>query len=144
MGNRKRKRQASQALVAGQTPKHPVVITARTPDSKLARIFGLGLAGSGAAHFTAPQAFDPLTKQAFPRSTRNWTYSNGFTELLLGLAIFFRRTRALGVIGLLAYVGFLGSRLAGSRSSAKAGAHRRSDVVTETETPSGTEAFSAP
>ncbi|MVU81691.1 hypothetical protein GPX89_31190 [Nocardia sp. ET3-3] len=87
-------------------------MNARTPDSTTARLFGLGLAGTGAAHFTAPRAFDQLTATAFPRSTRSWTYRNGATELFLGLAITFRRTRVLGAVGLLAYVGFLGSRLA--------------------------------
>ncbi|MBL1074597.1 hypothetical protein JK358_09325 [Nocardia sp. 2] len=119
MGERKRTKQAGQALVAGKTPKNPVVINARTPDSVPARLFGLGLAGAGAAHFTAPGAFEPLTKLAFPRDTRRWTYSNGLTELLLGLAITFRRTRALGAIGLFAYVAFLGSRFTGSRGSAE-------------------------
>ncbi|QLY33247.1 hypothetical protein [Nocardia huaxiensis] len=114
MGERKRKRQASQALVAGKTPKNPVVINARTPDSVPARLFGLGLAGTGAAHFTAPGAFEPVTKLAFPQDTRRWTYSNGMTELLLGLAIAFRRTRVIGVVGFLAYVAFLGSRFTGN------------------------------
>ncbi|GAB2544328.1 hypothetical protein [Nocardia heshunensis] len=117
MGSRKRKRQAAQALVEGKTPKNPVVINARTPDSTAARLFGLGLAGTGAAHFTAPAAFDRLTAVAFPRSTRNWTYRNGASELLLGLAITIRRTRVLGVIGLAAYVAFLGSRVAGGRGA---------------------------
>ncbi|MFE3190778.1 hypothetical protein ACFXHA_17340 [Nocardia sp. NPDC059240] len=132
MGSRKRKRQAAQALVEGKTPKHPVVITARTPDSTAARLFGLGLAGTGAAHFTAPQTFDRLTGVAFPRSTRSWTYRNGASELLLGLAITFRRTRVLGVIGLAAYVAFLGSRVAGGRGSTT------SETPTVAETPVGT------
>ncbi|WP_024803148.1 hypothetical protein [Nocardia sp. BMG51109] len=115
MGRSRRKRRASQALVEGKTPKNPVVIDARTPDSVPARLFGLGLAGTGAAHFTAPQLFDTITGVAFPRHTRQWTYRNGGTELLLGLAITFRRTRVLGAVGLLAYVGFLGSRFAGGK-----------------------------
>ncbi|GAB2710111.1 hypothetical protein [Nocardia thraciensis] len=126
MGLRRRKRRASQALVEGRTPKRPVVLDARTPDSTAARLFGLGLAGTGAAHFTAPQVFDPLTSVAFPRSTRQWTYSNGFTELVLGLAITLRRTRTLGVVGLIAYTAFLGSRVVG-RSGAPSGAHSAAD-----------------
>lgn len=111
----RRKARAKQALVAGKTPKNPVVITARTPDSVLARVFGLGMAGTGAAHFTAPKAFDPVTARAFPKQTRQWTYRNGFTELVLGLAITMRRTRPVGVVGTVAYAGFLSSRIAGSR-----------------------------
>ncbi|WP_280264957.1 hypothetical protein [Nocardia wallacei] len=126
MGLRRRKRRASQALVEGRTPKNPVVLDARTPDSTAARLFGLGLAGTGAAHFTAPRVFDRLTGVAFPRSTRQWTYSNGCTELLLGLAITMRRTRTLGVVGLIAYVAFLGSRMVG-RSGPPSGAHSGAD-----------------
>ncbi|PXX65598.1 hypothetical protein DFR70_104663 [Nocardia tenerifensis] len=92
--------------------QRPVVIKQRTPDSVRARAFGLGLAGTGAAHFTAPRAFDPLTARAFPRATRRWTYRNGLTELVLGLAITFRRSRPIGSIGFIAYLAFLGTRLA--------------------------------
>ncbi|TLF94971.1 hypothetical protein FEK35_28485 [Nocardia cyriacigeorgica] len=88
-----------------------MVIKARTPDSVAARLFGLGLAGTGAAHFTAPRLFDPITGMAFPRSTRRWTYRNGFTELVLGLFIACRHTRTVGAVGFLAYVAFLGNRL---------------------------------
>ncbi|MFF2554302.1 hypothetical protein ACFVUS_25100 [Nocardia sp. NPDC058058] len=115
----RRQHRAEQALIAGKTPKNPVVITTRTPDSTRARLFGLGLAGTGAAHFTAPQIFDPLTGKAFPDSTRTWTYRNGFTELLVGLAITFRRTRPLGAIGFLAYIAFLTSRLTASSESSR-------------------------
>ncbi|MFW0789568.1 hypothetical protein [Gordonia sp. CPCC 205333] len=108
---RKRRRQAaSQALIAGKTPKHPVVIHSYPPDSLKARLFGLGLASTGAAHFTAPKAFDPLTAKAFPERTRRWTYRNGLTELALGLAITSRHTRPLGTVGLAAYTAFLAGR----------------------------------
>ncbi|MGW4845461.1 hypothetical protein [Nocardia brasiliensis] len=96
------------------TPR-PVVQIQRPPDNVRARAFGLGLAGTGAAHFTAPRAFDPLTARAFPRATRRWTYRNGFTEMVLGLAITFRRSRPIGSVGFIAYLAFLASRLAGAR-----------------------------
>lgn len=111
----RRKRRAAQALVAGKTPKNPVVITARSADSVPARLLGVALAGTGAAHFTAPRAFDGLTAKAFPRETRQWTYRNGATELLLGLAIVYRRTRILGSVGLFAYTAWLGGQLARRR-----------------------------
>lgn len=114
IGRRKR-RKASRALAAGKPPRHPVVITPRAPDSLRARAFGLGLAGTGAAHFTAPRAFDPLTARAFPRATRRWTYRNGFTEMVLGLAITFRRSRPIGSVGFIAYLAFLGARFSGTR-----------------------------
>ncbi|MBJ8339105.1 hypothetical protein JGU71_09425 [Antrihabitans sp. YC3-6] len=110
-----RKRKAKQALVSGRASKTPVVLKVRTPDSLPARVIGLGLAGTGAAHFTAPRAFDTLTATAFPEKTRQWTYRNGFTELLLGLAITFRRTRPVGAIGSVAYVAFLANRVSSQR-----------------------------
>ncbi|KAA8890465.1 hypothetical protein F3087_04055 [Nocardia colli] len=121
IGRRKR-RKATRALAAGPPPEHPVVITARTPDSLRARAFGLGLAGTGAAHFTAPRAFDPLTARAFPRATRRWTYRNGFTEMVLGLAITFRRSRPIGSVGFIAYLAFLAARFSGARPAEESGA----------------------
>lgn len=73
-----------------------------------ARRVGFLLAASGAAHFARPQAFVPITQQAFPKDTESWVMRNGATETGLGLALMGRRTRRLGVIGLLGYVGFLG------------------------------------
>ncbi|MFI6042092.1 hypothetical protein ACIA8C_10685 [Nocardia sp. NPDC051321] len=121
IGRRKR-RKASRALAAGQPPRQPVVIAQRTPDSLRARAFGLGLAGTGAAHFTAPRAFDPLTARAFPRATRRWTYRNGFTEMVLGLAITFRRSRPIGSVGFIAYLAFLGARFSGAKPVEESGA----------------------
>lgn len=121
IGRRKR-RKATRALATGTSPQHPVVLTARTPDSLRARAFGLGLAGTGAAHFTAPRAFDPLTARAFPRATRRWTYRNGFTEMVLGLAITFRRSRPIGSVGFIAYLAFLAARFAGAQPAGESGA----------------------
>ncbi|WP_194832415.1 hypothetical protein [Nocardia sp. XZ_19_369] len=120
IGRRKR-RKSTRALAAGSPPPHPVVLPARTPDSLRARAFGLGLAGTGAAHFTAPQAFDPLTARAFPRATRRWTYRNGLTEVVLGLAITFRRSRPLGSVGFIAYLAFLAARFSGARPVEQSG-----------------------
>jgi uncharacterized membrane protein len=73
-----------------------------------ARRVGFLLAASGAAHFARPQAFVPLTSQAFPKDTESWVMKNGAAEAGIGLALMGRKTRKLGLIGLLGYVGFLG------------------------------------
>ncbi|AGM28461.1 membrane protein [Mycobacteroides abscessus] len=78
------------------------------------RAGGAGLAATGVAHFVAPQPFESISKVAFPEDTRRWVYQNGVTELLLGLALAFRRTRIVGGLGGLAYVAFLVSRLIGN------------------------------
>ncbi|TCP57248.1 hypothetical protein EV191_1011201 [Tamaricihabitans halophyticus] len=78
--------------------------------AKLSRAFGLLLAGTGAAHFAAPQAFESISKTAFPEDTTTWVYRNGATEVALGLALTSRRTRKLGTIGLLGYTAWLGGR----------------------------------
>lgn len=75
---------------------------------------GFVLAATGAAHFAKPEVFEQLTKSAFPEDTRNWVYRNGATELGIGLAMMGRKTRKLGVLALLGYVGFLGSRAVAS------------------------------
>ncbi|OHU30427.1 hypothetical protein BKG76_01260 [Mycobacteroides franklinii] len=80
------------------------------------RAGGAGLAATGVAHFVAPQPFESISKVAFPEDTRRWVYQNGFTELLLGLALAFRRTRIVGGLGGLAYVAFLVSRVIGNAS----------------------------
>lgn len=122
---------STQVLVAGRTPNKPLVINARTPDSLPARLFGLGLAGAGVAHFTAPKEFDRMTAIAFPTNTRRWTYQNGFTELVLGLAVAFRRTRPAGVIGLIGYVAFLLNNAANRRFEKRSATPepRRSDSL---------------
>ncbi|WP_233531816.1 hypothetical protein [Antrihabitans sp. YC2-6] len=109
MIRRKRKAPRSSAT------QKPVILHVRTPDSLPVRMLGLGLAGTGAAHFTAPRAFDGITATAFPEKTRQWTYRNGMTELLLGLAIAFRRTRPVGAIGSVAYAAFLANRVSSQR-----------------------------
>lgn len=76
--------------------------------SGLARFTGLALAGVGLAHFTSPQLFEPITKPAFPRRTRQHVYTNGGIETMLGLAFSSRKTRSLAIIGSIGYVAYLG------------------------------------
>ncbi|SFQ49031.1 hypothetical protein SAMN05421810_10851 [Amycolatopsis arida] len=82
---------------------------------KAAKTAGLLVAATGAAHFAAPQLFENLSASLFPEDTRSWVYRNGATEVALGAAIVGRRTRKLGVVGLLAYGGWLASRAAAQR-----------------------------
>jgi uncharacterized membrane protein len=63
----------------------------------------MALAGMGLAHFARPQLFEPITKPAFPSGTRRHVYTNGGIETAIGLALAGRRTRRLGLAGLLGY-----------------------------------------
>ena len=45
--------------------------------SRIARYSGLAVAGIGLSHFTSRQMFEPITKPAFPRNTRQHIYTNG-------------------------------------------------------------------
>lgn len=80
--------------------------------SKLTSLAGLGLAATGAAHFVAPQLFEPITKPVFPEDTSTWIKRNGASELAIGLAIAVPATRKLGLVGLAAYGAHLGARAA--------------------------------
>jgi hypothetical protein len=51
--------------------------------SPAARLAGLAVAGIGLSHFTSPQLFDGITKQAFPRNSRQHLYINGGIETAL-------------------------------------------------------------
>jgi hypothetical protein len=42
--------------------------------SRAAKLGGLAVAGVGLAHFTSPQLFDGITKQSFPRNSRQHLY----------------------------------------------------------------------
>ena len=79
--------------------------------SRIARYSGLAVAGIGLSHFSSPQMFESITKPAFPENTTRWTYTNGASETLIGLAIANKRTRRFGYIGLVGYLGFLASRV---------------------------------
>ncbi|GLY81194.1 hypothetical protein [Actinoallomurus iriomotensis] len=83
------------------------------------RIAGILLAGTGAAHFAAPQVFDPISKAAFPDDTRQWTYRNGAIEVALGLALTTKRTRLLGLAGTAGYAGWLASRVRANRGASQ-------------------------
>ena len=72
------------------------------------RTLGLLIAGTGVAHFVAPEAFVGITRAAFPDDTDEWVTRNGATETALGLAMTIGATRKLGVAGLLGYLGWLG------------------------------------
>jgi uncharacterized membrane protein len=76
--------------------------------NRFARFSGLALAGAGLAHFTSPRLFEPVTKTAFPRNTRQHVYTNGSIETLLGLGFASRQTRSLGVVGIIGYLAYLG------------------------------------
>jgi uncharacterized membrane protein len=76
--------------------------------NRLARVSGLALAGAGAAHFTSPQLFEPITKSAFPHNTRQQVYTNGAIETALGLGFSTRQTRSLAIVGFIGYVAYLG------------------------------------
>lgn len=68
-----------------------------------ARIAGLTLAGVGAAHFTNPRLFAPLTRGRSPRRTRLHTYLNGAVGTAVGLGITHRRTRAFAAVAGIGY-----------------------------------------
>lgn len=74
----------------------------------MTKLFGLGLAATGIAHFIAPDLFKDVTKVAFPNNTDQAIQQNGAIETTLGLAIAGSKTRKLGFLGLLAYGGWLG------------------------------------
>ncbi|WP_258903459.1 hypothetical protein [Actinokineospora sp. UTMC 2448] len=70
------------------------------------------MAGTGAAHFVAPKAFEPISRRPFPDDTRRWVLRNGATEVAIGLAIAGPRTRALGIAALACYATWLATRFA--------------------------------
>lgn len=74
----------------------------------MTKLFGLGLAATGIAHFIAPDLFKDMTKVAFPNNTDQAIQQNGAIETAVGLAIAGSKTRKLGFLGLLAYGGWLG------------------------------------
>lgn len=77
--------------------------------SRLARVAALAVAVTGLTHLIKPQAWEPLTKPAFPNDTRRHVYTNGGIETALGLGLLARRTRKAALGGALAYVAYLGA-----------------------------------
>lgn len=80
-------------------------------NSRLACLSGLGLAGIGLAHFTSPHLFGSITKPAFPRRTRQHIWINGGIETILGLCFSVRWTRGPAIVGLVAYLVYLGGNV---------------------------------
>jgi uncharacterized membrane protein len=76
--------------------------------NRLVRYSGLALAGAGLSHFTSPRLFEPVTKSAFPRNTRQHVYTNGGIETVLGFGCSSRQTRSLATVGLIGYLAYLG------------------------------------
>ncbi len=73
---------------------------------------GLLIAGIGAAHFAAPEAFVDMTKMAYPTDTDKWVLRDGASEVVIGTAMMLPLTRKLGVLGLLGYTGWIGYNVA--------------------------------
>ena len=84
-------------------------------NSRAAKFAGLAVAGIGLAHFTSPQLFDGITKQAFPRSSRQHLYVNGGIETALGLGLSSRKTRPLASVGTIGYLAYLAGNAARNR-----------------------------
>jgi len=83
--------------------------------SPAARLAGLAVAGIGLSHFTSPQLFDGITKQAFPRNSRQHLYINGGVETALGLGLSSAKTRPLAVVGTIGYLAYLAGNAARNR-----------------------------
>ena len=84
-------------------------------NSRAAKFAGLAIAGVGLAHFTSPQLFDGVTKQAFPRNSRQHLYINGGIETALGLGFSARQTRSAAVVGTIGYLAYLAGNVARNR-----------------------------
>ena len=67
------------------------------------------MAGAGAAHFVAPQLFEPVTRPLFPRDTDRHIKTNGGIETALGLGLLAPKTRKLAAVGALGYLAYLGA-----------------------------------
>lgn len=83
--------------------------------SPAARLAGLAVAGIGLSHFTSPQVFEGITKQAFPRNSRQHLYINGGIETALGLGLSSAKTRPTAVVGTIGYVAYLAGNAARNR-----------------------------
>lgn len=76
-------------------------------NSRIPLLAGLAVAGTGVAHFVAPQLFEGITKSAFPRDTDRHVKTNGGIETAIGLGLLVPKTRKLAVLGTLGYVAYL-------------------------------------
>jgi uncharacterized membrane protein len=84
-------------------------------NSRVLQLAGLGVAGVGLAHFVSPQMFDSLTRQAFPRNTRQHLYIDGGIETALGLCLAIPKTRKLALVGVIGYGAYLAGNVARNR-----------------------------
>lgn len=84
-------------------------------NSTLAKLAGLGLVGTGVAHFVKPQLFESITRPAFPKDTQKHLYTNGGIETALGLGLILRKTRKLALAGTVGYVAYLAGNAARNR-----------------------------
>lgn len=89
--------------------------TKRSGGSRVATLTGLALAGVGVAHFVKPEAFEDVTRQAFPRDTRKHVYIDGGIETGIGLSLASPKTRKLAVVGLLGYGAYLAGNVVRNR-----------------------------
>jgi uncharacterized membrane protein len=76
---------------------------------------GLLITGVGAAHFVAPEAFEDVTKIAFPEDTAQWVLRDGAAEVAIGLALMVPKVRKVGLVALLGYGGWLGYNAANAQ-----------------------------
>ena len=86
--------------------------TSKKSGGFLPKAFGIGLGVTGAAHFVVPEAFEGITKLPFPEDTKDWISRNGATEIAVGAAIAYPKTRKIGLLGHGAYLGWLGFNVA--------------------------------
>ena len=86
-----------------------------TKSSRIARYSGLAVAGIGLSHLTSLQMFEPVTKPAFPRNTRQHIYTNGGIETALGLGLSTRQTRPLAIVGTIGYLAYLAGNVVRNR-----------------------------
>ena len=79
--------------------------------SRLLTLAALAIAATGLSHLIRPQAWEPLTKPAFPRRTKQHIYTNGGIETALGLGLISPRTRKSAAIGGVGYVAYLAANV---------------------------------
>lgn len=72
------------------------------------KLFGIGTALVGIAHFIVPQQFRAITSIAFPKNTDQAIQQNGAIETAIGTALVLKKTRKLGFGALGVYVAWLG------------------------------------
>ena len=76
-------------------------------NSRLVKLVGLGVAGTGVSHFVKPQLFESITKSAFPKDTQKHIYTNGGIETAIGLGLLLPKTRKLAAVGTIGYLAYL-------------------------------------